>query len=551
MELDTTGLKSRMFDGFAATSSRRYVYLCNMQTGVSRWSKKAFEYFDIPGEYFINAGEIWGSLIHPDDREVYFRDIEDVFAGRKDRHDLEYKVKNRKGEYVICSCRGVVMKGENGEPDLFIGTITNHGIADLIDAVTNLNNIHSFWDYIKKTKVKNEKITVLLVGIRNFSDINSVYGYDFGDKVLRNVGELLDSICKDRGRLFRMDGSRFSICFTDTDNETVTEVYEEIRNTFVKGVLTEDIRLALYSAGGAVVFGSDYEDGVVQTSARYALQQSKYERGGDLVFFNREMYLNNQKNLELIEQIRHSISDDFSGFYLCYQPIVSATEEQVIGAEALLRWRKEPFGEVPPGIFIPWLENDPSFYKLGNWVIKTAMTEMLPMIVKNSDFLLSVNVAYPQLSRTGFAADVLRMMDDVGYPSRNLCLELTERCRQLETSFLKSVMEKMRESGVRFAIDDFGTGFSSLNLLGEIPIDSLKIDRGFVAGIEHSKANQAVVQAVTNCATDLGVHVCMEGLEERKTIDFVKRYALYSYQGYYYSRPICLADFMKQYGDSE
>ena len=248
-----------------------------------------------------------------------------------------------------------------------------------------------------------------------------------------------------------------------------------------------------------------------------------------------------------MENIRNCIIDDFKGFYLCFQPIISAESETLIGAEALLRWRMEPFGEVPPGVFIPWLENDPSFFELGNWILKTALTEAKCLLEKYPDFVLNVNVAYPQMARHNFRDCVREILEKTGYPAENLCLELTERCRHLDVGYLRREIDYLKSLGIRFAMDDFGTGFSSLDLLAAIPVDTLKIDRGFIRDIETNKNNQHIVKAVTGCAQDMGVHVCLEGLEDRKMINFTKQYHVYSYQGYYFSRPIVMEEFRKRY----
>ena len=138
MEIDKTGLDSRLFDALSVTSRRRYAYAYNLQTGVSRWSKHIAEDFDMPGEYILNALEIWGSLVHPEDRAKYFEDFQAIYEGKKDDHVMDYRVMDKKGNYVMCSCRGTISRGENGEPDLFAGSIVNYGIAELVDPTTNL-----------------------------------------------------------------------------------------------------------------------------------------------------------------------------------------------------------------------------------------------------------------------------------------------------------------------------------------------------------------------------------------------------------------------------
>ena len=549
--LDLSELDSRLFEGFADTSRRRYMYICNMKTSVSRWSANAVEDFGLPGEYMKDAGLIWAKHIHPEDRDAYMEDIRAVFAGEIDTHKMDYRVLNKNGEYVICTCSGHVIKGQDEEVDLFMGTIENHGIMDNVDAITHLYNIYEFNQYMKKMKESDTPIVVLLLGINMFSQINNTYGYVVGNKVLREFGSKMRELIKDNGLIFRMDGVRFACCFNNLSKEELTELYKKMQYQARHRIYIDGIRIAVSISGGAVLYDEKYDETTVITSAMYALEQSKYNQHGELVFFNYGYLHDNSKNMELMNTIRQCAMNRSEGFYLCYQPIVNASEEKLIGAEALLRWNKEPYGEVPPGIFIQWLENDPCFWDLGNWIIKKALTESIKIVEKHPEFVLNVNLAYPQLSHVGFEEKVKHILEETGFPPENLCFELTERCRQLDTEFLQNVVGNLKNMGIKIAIDDFGTGFSSLNLLSELPVDTLKIDRGFVFDIQTNYANQAIVKAVTGCASDLDVHVCLEGLEDRQMIDFVKRYAVYSYQGYHFSKPITMNAFVEKYFDND
>lgn len=542
--LNRTELESRLFDGFAMASRRRYVYLCNMETGVSRWSRNAVEDFGLPGEFMEDAGMIWAQHIHPEDRETYLKDIDAVFSGKKSYHDMDYRACNKDGEYVICTCRGNVLRGQGEEPDLFIGSIENHGIMDNVDAITNLYNIYEFGEYISKLDRTHQSVTILMVSINNFSEINDTYGYAFGNKVLREFGYRIRSVIKKEDTLFRMDGVRFACCLVGSDEEEVREFYRRIQEQGKHFIFVDGIQIAVTVSGGVVDYNYEYGEFSVQTSARYALEQSKRKYHGELVFFEKDLLRDNRKNLEIMNAIRNSIVNQCDGFYLCYQPIVDAKEEKVIGAEALLRWKSEAFGEVPPGIFLPWLENDPSFWELGVWILKSALKETQPIIERNPKFIINVNLAYPQLANTEFTNMIKNVLDETGFPAKNLCLELTERCRHLEPDYLLNVILFLKKQGIKVAIDDFGTGFASLDLLAKIPVDTLKIDRGFIFNIQKNFASQAIVKAVTECAKEMKIKVCMEGLEEREMIDFVKKYSVHSYQGYYFSKPIIMEQFM-------
>lgn len=547
-ELDRTELESRIFEGFAETSKRRYIYVCNMETGVSRWSRNAVEHFGLPGEYFENAGEIWGNCIHPADREMYFQDIEAVFSGKKERHELDYRVKNIEGDYVTCTCRGLILRGKDGEADLFVGTIVNHGIVENIDATTNLYNIYEFWNNIHAVSESGEYCRVLMIGINNFSDINAIYGYSYGDKVLRGLSDILLELVRGFGKVYRMDGVRFACVLPECSNRELEDFYGRVQYAARHSLFIDDVRISISISGGVVDFHGEYDEYLVQTNAKHALGQSKQEKNGELCYFDNKLLANNRRNLEVLNALRKSIANQCEGYYLCFQPIISANAgEELVGAEALLRWNLEPFGEIPPGMFIPWLENDPSFYELGNWIIREAIVKGKKLLEDYPDFVLNVNIAYTQLSHIGFVDSVKAILEETGYPAGNLCLELTERCRQLEKEYLRKEIDDLKAVGIKIAMDDFGTGFSSLNLLSELPVNTIKIDRGFIVDIQTNETNQAIVEAITNCARKLNVHVCCEGLETKEMIEFIRQYPIYSIQGYYYSKPIRIEPFMAKF----
>ena len=547
MILDISGLDSQVFSAITDTSDRNYVYMCNMQTNVSRWSKNAVDYFGLPGEYMYDAGSIWEQHIHPDDIAVYREQIDDIFSGRSQKHHLEYRAKNKTGEYVTCTCRGRVLKGDGSRPDLFAGTIENHGIMDNIDATTNLYNIYELSNKILFGIKCRKNICLLMVGVNHFSDINDIYGYDTGNVVLKTIAADFLDAAHYQGSVYRMDGVRFAFYFENKDKEWITEFYDELKQNIKKQQILKEKPIAITFSAGAVILDDNAGIHSVLTGLSYAFSLSKHDRHGELVFFDTDTMDHGRRNLELLETLRHSVLNGCRGFYLNYQPIVSVEDETIIGMEALLRWKNDRFGEVPPGFFIRWLENDACFYELGNWILERALTEGKPIIEKWKDFVINVNIAYPQMERVGFIEALSSILEKVEFPPENLCIELTERCRTLEQNFLTQQIKQIKDMGIKVALDDFGTGFSSLDVLSYLPVDTLKIDRGFVAGISEKIANQVIVRSVAQCANELGVKVCVEGIEDRELADFLKPYGPGSYQGYYFSRPISIEKLKEKY----
>ncbi len=546
MELDKTGLTDRVFDALSETSVDKYIFLFNMNTGVSRWSKNAVEYFNLPDEYIEDAVQAWGSCVHPDDREMVYEDMGEIFSGKKNKHDMEYRVMNKEGCYVVCTCRGIVLRGENGEPDLFGGTIINHGIIDNIDPVTSLYNVYEFLNKVKQLQRDMERASAMEIGIILFQNINYAYGYAFGNKVLRAYGERLKRLVKGHGIVFRMDDARFSFILNTTNPDEIQAIYKQ---AVLQGerLVVDGTQLALSICGGAYIMDNPSSgEYIVQSSITYAMERSKYDKHGELVFFDGELGDNTVENLELLNRLRQSVAEGCTGFYLCYQPLIDAESGTILGMEALTRWHDEVYGEVSPGRFIPMLENEPCFYELSNWILERALKDVAEIIPYYPDFFVNVNVSYVQLQRHTFRGDVLERLQRTGVPAKNLKLELTERCRELNMEFLRGELTFFREHGIRIVLDDFGTGAASLNLVAELPIDGMKIDQGFILKILRKPANAVIVESTVGCANKLGVEVCLEGVENEEIREYVSQYPVKLHQGFHYARPMRIERMLEQ-----
>ena len=249
--------------------------------------------------------------------------------------------------------------------------------------------------------------------------------------------------------------------------------------------------------------------------------------------------------MKRIGAIHQSAINDCDGFYLCYQPVVDAQTGKIAGAEALLRWKKEPYGNVSPGLFIQWLEEEPYFYELGNWILRQALKDAKKIKEMIPEFVLNVNVSSTQLLHPEFREAVLDALEENEYSPSDLCLELTERCRNLNLVFLHEEVLYFQSKGIKMAIDDFGTGSASLNILLEVPVDEVKLDMSFVRGIQNKPLNQAVVGAIIQCTKQIGIMTCVEGVEDKELMEYLERYHATFYQGYYFARPLPLEEFME------
>ena len=537
-----------LFKIYDLVSEGADVYVTDMRYDFSRWSKTAVEYYGLPDEYMIGVGELCASHIHPADREEYIKDIEELFAGKKDVHDIQYRAKNSKGEYDVCTCRGTIMKDEEGNARYFVGVIRNQSIGSFIDKLTGLKNQRAFFRDVQLRIDEEKEFNVMLLGTSHFSKFNDMYGYDFGNMLLQHAARWIEQQTKDFGTLYRLDGIKLAIIATDKTMDDVQKLYEKFRDVLRATFRLDGKIIDLPINGGAVnvdVFDVDCD--IVFSCLNSAYEDSKYESGGDLKIFEKGLSTNKREKLHLLNKVRNSVTMGCRGFMLYYQPIVDAQTEMIKGAEALIRWRDVDGTVVPPNEFIPILENDSQFPVLGEWILREAMRQAKDYLGCYPDFVLSVNLSYAQIQKADFVDVVLKLLEDMEYPAKNLCLEITERCRLIDMRRLRSVTEKLRAKGVKIAVDDFGTGFSSLNLLQELECDTVKVDRSFVKNIESDNREERLVSVITDLADIFGASTCVEGIETEAMRDIIRRYPVASFQGYLYSKPLPFFDFMKKY----
>ena len=190
-----------------------------------------------------------------------------------------------------------------------------------------------------------------------------------------------------------------------------------------------------------------------------------------------------------------------------------------------------------------WLEQDPCIFDLGNWILRTALTDVQKLREETEGFFVNVNVAAAQLERREFRSAVMNILKETGAKPEELCLELTERCRDLDIHFLRGEVEFFHSQGIKIALDDFGTGNSSLSLALELPFDELKVDMSFIRDIKQKPQNQAMVQSIVDYARRTNTETCIEGIEDKEVSDYIEKFGSTWQQGYYYSKPVPIEQF--------
>lgn len=540
---------NQLFESFAIVSEGADVFLCDMKYDYSRWSKSFIDFFNLDSEYMFEAGKIWEEHIHPEDREVYRKSIEDIFSGAANGHDMQYRAADGQGRYYMCTCRGIILRDPDGNPEYFGGAIRNQTIGGGIDPLTGLGNQMSFFKEVGLCLEKHIPINIVMYGPTHFSRINDLYGYDFGNMLLQHVSRYLFEAYRNVGNVYRLDGIRIAFVTKSLTMEQLAAQYEGYRKRLKEGISFNGEYIDMPINAGALSLNRfDIDKDTLFSCLTQAYYQSKNDYQGAFREFNNDPQSQKRYRIDLINKIRKDVHEGCNHFNLYYQPVVDSETGKLKGAEALIRWVDDDGTVVPPNDFIPVLENDALFPTLGEWILFTAMKEGKKILEKYPAFVLNVNLSYAQLQDDSFIYRVHKSLRNTGYPPKNLCLEITERCRLIDIRRLQNLNEQLQLEGIRFALDDFGTGFSSLGLLKDLSIDTLKVDRQFILDVDHDKQQLDLVSVISKLAKVYGCTTCVEGVETEGMESALRTCNVDSFQGYYYSKPLPYQSFLDKYG---
>ena len=521
-------------------STDDYIYVCNMKTGTFRYPKAMVEEFGLPGEVVENAAAIWGAKVHEHDKQAFLESNQEITDGRTDIHCVEYRAINKKGEWVWLRCRGHLERDETGEPTLFAGIISKLGKRNRIDPMTGLYNKYAFEDEVEECIHSQEtrKLGIMVLGMDDFRRINDLYDRSFGDEVLHATAQKIQALLPNGAVLYRLDGDEFGVLLPNGGREELESIYQAVSKSVSHQQELGGNKYYSTLSAGCVRYPEDartYLD--LLKYAGYSLEASKAAGRGRMTFFSEEILSSKEKSLELIELLRESVENRFAGFRLHYQPQVAARDGRVIGAEALARWQCEKYGQVSPVAFIPLLEQSGLILPVGRWILREAVRRCKEWTRTDPDFVMSVNLSYVQIAEDDFLPFLESTLREAQLNPKNLVVELTETYLARESGTLKKLFDQVRALGVRIAMDDFGTGYSSLEILKNSPADIVKIDKTFIRDIRTSRFDATFIRFVVELCHDVGIRVCLEGVETPEEYQIVEQMGLDTIQGYLFGKP--------------
>jgi diguanylate cyclase (GGDEF)-like protein len=386
-------------------------------------------------------------------------------------------------------------------------------------------------------------MSVLLIDLDRFKEVNDVLGHPVGDELLNQVsGRLTRELRRTTDTVARIGGDEFAVLLPAQGREGAALLARQLLAALDMPVTIEGQTVDVSGSIGIATFP---EDGATTTelmahadSAMYVAKQTS----SGYAAFDQRMARTGEHGLSLLSDLRRAVDED--QFYLQFQPKVSLADRSCLSAEVLIRWRHPSRGFVPPDQFIPFAERTGAIKSITRWVLARGLAQLAQWRAQGLDMSLNINVSTRDLVGQDLPALVKGQLLAEGVAARHLCLEVTESAIMEDPAHALASLQALHDMGVRLSIDDFGTGYSSLAYLKKLPVQELKIDRSFVMNLDRDDDDINIVRSTIDMAHHMGLLVTAEGVETESVAGKLKSLGCDDAQGYLFSRPLNADDFM-------
>lgn len=385
----------------------------------------------------------------------------------------------------------------------------------------------------------DEKVALLMIDLDNFKAVNESFGFNIGDRLLKAVGYRIKNKIKDEDLLAYLGEDHFGVYLKEIkDIKEVIEIGEKINNAISSTYVFDHNVINITCSIGICIFpdeGSSSDELIAR--AEKAIAEAKKTNVNSIQLYTKEMANSITRKAQIESDLKSCISNN--ELFLVYQPQISLVTGDIVGVEALVRWKHNTLGYIPPMEFISIAEETGDILPIGQWVLATACNQAKLWQDKGLPFFkVSVNLSPIQLRQKNIFSSIMTTIENIKVDPKTIEIEITEGTMMEDMEKAISIFSKLKKQGIQIAIDDFGTGYSSLGYLRKIPINKLKIDRSFITNFNEDFEGSIITKTIIDMAKNLGYKVIAEGAETKEQIEYLRNNGCDEVQGYYYSKPL-------------
>jgi diguanylate cyclase (GGDEF)-like protein len=424
---------------------------------------------------------------------------------------------------------------------------TQHEHEALHDALTGLPNRKWFRERAEQAVESGQRGAIVLVDLDRFKDVNDTLGHHAGDELLRIVAQRLPAHLRTDDTIARLGGDEFGLILPGISDATqARELLEKVREELAAQIVLDTVPLSVEASFGVALFpthGDTVE--ILLQHADAAMYQGKRGISG-VVVYESATAANPTHRLIVQGELRRALERE--ELVLHYQPKVELATGQICGVEALARWNHPQRGLLPPGEFLPAVEQSNLIDPLTAWVLRRALTDHTSWAALERPWPVAVNVSARNLEARAFPESVTALLAELGVLPDRLNIEITETALAADAVTAARAVGALAGQGIAIAIDDFGKGYTSLSQLRTLPITELKIDRTFLMELERDERNRAIVRSIISLAEGLGCRVTAEGVESPDTAAWLAEAGCQCAQGFLFSKPLPYEELINRYG---
>jgi diguanylate cyclase (GGDEF)-like protein/PAS domain S-box-containing protein len=527
----------------------------DVKAGCVHYSERWKEMLGCADQQIGDSLQEWFSRVHPDDLESFQSAIASHCDGVTPLFQVEHRMLHSDGRYRWMLSRGIAVRDAAGKATRMAGSqtdVTARREAEdqllrdaLHDGLTGLPNRVLFCDRLERSLTRmlrdsKHNFAVLFLDIDRFKGINDSLGHGLGDQLLVAFARRIGGLLRPSDTFARLGGDEFTILLEDPhEPDDATTVAGRLIDALKEPFDIESHEIYITTSIGIACGDSRYtRPQEILRDADTAMYRAKAKGKSRFEVFDIDMHTRAVKLLQLENDLRRAI--DHQEFEVFYQPIIRMSNGRVRAFEALIRWRHPEQGLIAPGDFIPIAEETGLIVPIGWWVLEQACRQTVQWhaLTPERAVDINVNLSGKQFSQPDLVDRVLGMLRDTGLDPKHLILEMTESVVMENPEATAKVLQRLKDLGVQLNIDDFGTGYSSLANLQKFPVDTMKIDRSFVAGMIDSPENAEIIRTIVHLAHSLKMNVTAEGIENPEQLAQLEMLQCESAQGFLFSRPL-------------